>query len=93
MRKTPLCRNPQHPAGKEKRMIFLEQKGETFVFACQACKDVNKVMSVQVVTSAALKQEIRKQLAREGKILNRPAPIVRRMPMDESLMRERGRIK
>ena len=71
--KPPECRNPQHPLGQPRAMSFLEQKGQAFVFACVACKERLKVLSVQVVTSAALKKDIRRKLTREGKILTKPA--------------------
>jgi hypothetical protein len=71
--KPPECRNPQHPFGQPRSMSFLEQKGQAFVFACIACKERLKVLSVQVVTSAALKKDIRRKLMREGKILTKPA--------------------
>lgn len=90
--KLPECRNPQHPSGFPKQMVYLEEKDETYVFACQACRDVNRVLSVHAVTSEAMKRKIRGQLIADGKILRGAPPRVQGMRMDESLMRERGRL-
>lgn len=93
MRKTPECRNPQHPAGRSKSMEFLEEKNQAFVFACKACKEINGVLSVQITTSVAMKQEIRKNLERQGRLLTQPAPRIRTVGMNQELMRKMGRLK
>lgn len=48
----PPCKNPAHPKGvdRQKAMIVLEEGAERVVFACVACRDINKVLSVQIVT-------------------------------------------
>jgi hypothetical protein len=49
----PLCKSPDHPGDDRDTMILLEEKqsgGQTthYVFGCLKCKEVNKVLSVQV---------------------------------------------
>lgn len=78
--KPPACTNPQHPAGRSKDMLFLEEKDSAYVFACAGCKDVNKKLSVQVVTSAAMKRAVRGQLKAQGKLMTGP-PVMREPQM------------
>jgi hypothetical protein len=73
--KTPMCRNPQHPLGRDKTMFFLEEREGAYVFACQACKDVNRKMSIQVFTKPALKRMVRDTLRSEGRLLRMPPPV------------------
>lgn len=48
----PPCKNPHHPAGvaRDKGMVILQEEDERVVFACVPCKDIEKILSVQVVT-------------------------------------------
>jgi len=50
-------------------MRFLEEQGGVNVYACQVCKDVNKKLSVQMVSSAALKKMTRDKLRAEGRLM------------------------
>jgi len=75
MTKLPECRNPQHPFGMPKQMIFLEEKDNALVFACQACKDVNRKLSVQIITTTAYKRAVRKQLQAQGHLMTKPPEI------------------
>ena len=84
----PNCTNPQHPRGLPTRMIFLETKGYTHVFACQACKDVNRKLSVRVMTDQFYKREVRKTLAAQGGLLAGPMRRRQRTPGELGLMRE-----
>lgn len=74
----PHCANPQHPRGLPTRMIFLQHKDHAWVFGCQACKDVNRKLSVRVLTDQFYKREVRRALAKEGRLLMAPPPV--RMP-------------
>jgi len=76
----PECTNPQHPRGFSARMTFLQFKDNAYVFGCQACKDVNRKMSVRVMTDSFFRREVRKQLAREGRLLTAP-PVTRQPQM------------
>jgi hypothetical protein len=84
----PLCTNPQHPSGLSRRMIFLETKEHTHVFACQACKDVNHKLSVRVMTDQFFKREVRKQLASQNRLPTGPMRPRKRSPFELGLMRE-----
>ena len=84
----PHCTNPQHPRGMSTRMIFLETKGQSHVFACQACKDVNRKLSVRVMTDSFYKREVRKSLAAQGQVLRGPMQKRKRSPFELGLMRE-----
>ncbi|HUD74289.1 MAG TPA: hypothetical protein VMQ76_04380 [Terracidiphilus sp.] len=84
----PLCNNPQHPRGLPTRMIFLQTKDHTHVFGCQACKDVNRKLSVRVMTDQFFKREVRKQLASENRLLHAPLRRRQRTPGELGLMRE-----
>lgn len=53
-------------------MIFLEEKDRAFVFACQACKDINRVLSVRVMTDPRLRREIRKDMRARGLLKEKP---------------------
>jgi hypothetical protein len=72
----PQCKNPQHPIGRSRTMLFLEQKDHCFVFACQACKDMNRKLSVQVLTESSFRQQVRKDLAKQGRLLTEAPPIM-----------------
>ena len=71
----PLCTNPQHPPALPRRMTYLQTAHHAHVFACQACKDVNRKLSVRVMTDQFYRREVRKHLAAEGKLLTAPPPI------------------
>lgn len=71
----PLCDNPQHPASLPRRMIFLQTKDHAHVFGCQACRDVNRKLSVRVMTDQFYRREVRRQLAAEGRLLKAPPPL------------------
>jgi hypothetical protein len=83
----PHCTNPQHPAGMPTRMVFLQTKDHAHVFGCQACRDVNRKLSVRVMTDQFYKREVRKALAAENRL---PGPLRRhqRTPGELGLMRE-----
>ena len=70
----PNCDNPQHPPSLPRRMIFLQYRDNAYVFGCQACKDVNHKLSVRVMTDQFFKREVRKKLAKEGRLLTGPPP-------------------
>ncbi len=70
----PLCSNPQHPPGLPRRLAFLQYKDHAYVFGCQACKDVNRKLSVRVMTDQFYRREVRRTLAREGRLLTAPPP-------------------
>jgi hypothetical protein len=80
---SPDCKNPEHPGGTSKRMLFLAHKDHARVFGCQACWDRNRVQSVQVKTDPDYQQEVRRKLAAQGRLLMRP-PVV----MHTSLKRD-----
>jgi hypothetical protein len=76
----PKCKNPQHPLGAPMEMRFLEEQGGVNVYACQACKDINKKLSVQMVSSAALKKMTRDNLRQQGRLMTeKPKPIAPQM--------------
>lgn len=56
-------------------MTLLEETATQEVWACQACKDVLKVVSAQVKTKPAYQRHIRKELRRQGMIPQRPQPV------------------
>jgi len=68
----PNCENPQHPQGLPRRMIFLQYKDFAYVFGCQACKDVNRKLSIRVMTDQFYRREVRKSLAAQGRLLTAP---------------------
>src|SRR5208337_2514851 len=72
----PKCTNPQHPAGRERTMLYLGFEHNCHLFACQACKDVNRKMSARAVTDANFRRGIRRDLAREGKLMTEAPKIV-----------------
>jgi len=84
----PLCTNPQHPAGLPRRMIFLQTKDHAHVFGCQACRDVNRKLSVRVMTDQFFQREVRRDLARRGQLLTGPLRSRQRTPQEIGLMRE-----
>jgi hypothetical protein len=55
-------------------MIFLQYKDFSYVFGCQACKDVNRKLSVRVMTDQFYRREVRKQLAGDSRLLTAPPP-------------------
>ena len=73
------CTNPQHPSGMSREMIFLQEKDHAFVFGCQACRDINHKLSIRVMTDPRFKREVRKELARQGRLTERPKPVQPRM--------------
>lgn len=59
----PQCKNPQHPGDDRDTMILVDEKrlgsGVTHhVFACLRCRDINKVLSVQVRSTPEFRQYI-----------------------------------
>ena len=68
----PNCDNPQHPASLPRRMIFLQYRDNAYVFGCQACKDVNRKLSVRVMTDQFYRREVRRSLAQSGGLLTAP---------------------
>ena len=84
----PHCTNPQHPAGMPTRMIYLQTKDHAHVFGCQACKDVNRKLSVRVMTDQFYKREVRRTLASHGQLLKGPMQPRKRSPFELGLMRE-----
>jgi hypothetical protein len=74
----PHCNNPQHPRGLPTRMIFLQTKDHAHVFGCQACRDINRKLSVRVMTDQFYRREVRRALASKGGLLT--APPVTRQP-------------
>jgi hypothetical protein len=84
----PDCTNPQHPSALPRRMIFLQYRDNAYVFGCQACRDVNHRLSIRVLTDQFYRREVRRQLAREGRLLfGLPCPRPR-TPHELGLMRE-----
>jgi len=71
----PDCTNPQHPYGLPRRMQFLQYRDNSYVFGCQACKDVNRKLSVRVMTDQFFKREVRRQLKKEGRLLTAPPQV------------------
>jgi hypothetical protein len=84
----PHCTNPQHPRGLPTRMIYLQTKDHVHVFGCQACKDVNRKLSVRVMTDQFFKREVRKTLAERGQLLQGPVRRRERSFLELGLMRE-----
>lgn len=84
----PLCTNPQHPSSFPRKMIYLQTKDHAHVFGCQACRDVNRKLSVRVMTDQFYKREVRKALASQGQILKGPVRRRQRSPFELGLMRE-----
>ena len=84
----PHCNNPQHPRGMPTRMIYLQTKDHTHVFGCQACKDVNRKLSVRVMTDQFFKREVRRTLASQGRLLQGPMQKRKRSLFEIGLMRE-----
>ena len=84
----PTCTNPQHPRGLPTRMIFLQTKDHAHVFGCQACRDVNRKLSVRVMTDQFFKREVRKTLAAQGQILKGPMRRRERSSFEVGRMRE-----
>lgn len=56
-------------------MQFLQHRDHAWVFGCQACKDVNRKLSVRVMTDKFYQREVRKSLAARGGLLTAPPPI------------------
>jgi hypothetical protein len=69
-------------------MIYLQTKDHAHVFGCQACKDVNRKLSVRVMTDQFFKREVRKTLAAQGQLLRGPMQKRKRSPFEIGLMRE-----
>lgn len=84
----PNCTNPQHPPGLPRRMIFLQYRDNAYVFGCQGCRDVNRKLSVRVMTDSFFKREVRKKLAAEGRMLRGPMRRRERSPFELGRMRE-----
>jgi hypothetical protein len=74
---SPDCKNPEHPAGTSKRMLFLAHKDHARIFGCQACWDKDRVQSIQAKTDPDYRQEVRRQLMAQGRLLTQ-SPVVMR---------------
>ena len=67
MNRAPQCRNPEHPASHSRdSMILVEEKEERgyvthYVWGCTVCRDVNKVLAVQVISNPRFRDAIRSQ--------------------------------
>lgn len=50
--KLPPCKSPNHPKGvpRDRGMIVLEENANRVAFACVPCRDIEKILSVQIVT-------------------------------------------
>lgn len=60
--KQPQCKSPHHPGDNRDTMLLVDENTTHFVFACSACKDVNKVLSVQVRTKPEFRAHVREQI-------------------------------
>jgi hypothetical protein len=56
----PTCKSPT--CLDRNRMILVDESPTQWVFACEACKDINKVLSVQVRTKPAASLLIKQQV-------------------------------
>jgi hypothetical protein len=74
----PDCTNPQHPAGLPRKMRFLQYRDSAYVFGCQACRDVNRKLSIRVLTDQYLRRKTRQSLVSAGRVLTAP---LRRRPV------------
>lgn len=69
---TPLCRNPEHPFSHSRdSMILIEEKEQSrhithYVWGCTACRDVNRVLSVQVLANPRFRDAIRQSPAMQA---------------------------
>ena len=84
----PLCTNPQHPPDLPRRMIFLQTKDHAHVFGCQACRDVNRKLSVRVMTDKFYQREVRRTLEAQGQTLRGPMKKRQRSLYELGRMRE-----
>lgn len=63
--KPPLCRAPDHPPERSRDSMVLVEEHRTkgyvthLVFACVACRDIRKILSVQVRALPEFRQAIR----------------------------------
>jgi hypothetical protein len=69
-------------------MVYLQTKDHAHVFGCQACRDVNHVLSVRVMTDQFYRREVRKQLAARGQLPRGPLRPRLRSPYELDRMRE-----
>ena len=73
------CRNPTHPTGLSPfHMICVKESATEEVWACKACMEINHTYSVQVKTKTKYQQHIRRELAKEGKLVPRPTTRLRK---------------
>lgn len=76
------CKSPDHPPSHPKeRMVCVGETPEVYAFACHACMEVRRLYSVQVKTKVAYREEVRKRLGREGRLMTKPPVINRRLLM------------
>lgn len=60
----PQCRNPEHMSSNRDTMVLVDEKRAAdgrvthYVFACTYCRDVNKVLAVQVRVAPEYKAHI-----------------------------------
>ena len=59
-------------------MIFLQYRDSAYVFGCQACRDVNRKLSIRVLTDQYLRRQVHRDLAAQNRLLNAP---LRRRPV------------
>ena len=79
------CQNPHHPPGIPRNtMELINETPTTYVFGCSACLEIRRLQSIQVKTKSRYQREVRKQLAREGRLPQSPT-VNRRLTMDSSL--------
>jgi Fe-S oxidoreductase len=69
MNKPPLCRCPEHPATHSRESMILVEEKEVkgyvthYVWACTACRDVNRALAVQVIANPRFRDAIRQHPA------------------------------
>lgn len=57
----PTCKNPQCPGPRDK-MVLLEETPSHLVFGCKPCRDIHKVLSVQVRVKPLYRRHVIQQL-------------------------------
>lgn len=74
----PDCRSPHHPRDIPRdRMLLVDETATHYCFACVPCKEVNKVLSVQV----RVKQRYRQAVASDPRMQDyKRARLVERDP-------------
>lgn len=91
--KPPQCKNPDHPTPNRDVMRCAEEPTESrpyYVFWCPVCAEVLKVKSLQVFTAARLREEVKRKMASEGRLMTAPPPRIRRTTFNNDLRQKRG---